>query len=108
MDEANFIIKMLNDAGFSGMNSVILMGMSIVITALWRRLSNIHQDQVNLHDWMVLELERIKSERDECEEARASLTRSNLHLDRFKARCEDVCPNSSEVHKHVLNGSRRQ
>lgn len=107
MDEANFIIKMLNDAGFSGMNSVILMGMSIVIITLWRRLSNIHQDQVNLHDWMVLELERIKRERDECEEARASLTRSNLNLDRFKARCEDVCPNSSEVHKHVLNGSWR-
>ena len=108
MDEANIIIKMLNDAGFSGINSVILLAMSIVIIALWRRLSNIHEAQIHLHDWMVDELARIKRERDECEEARASLTRSNLDLDRFKARCEDACPNSSEVHKHVPNGSWRK
>ncbi len=108
MDEANFIIKMLNDAGFNGMNSVILLAMAVVIIALWRRLSNIHQDQVNLHDWMVDELARIKRERDECEEARANLTRANMSLDRFKARCEDMCPNSSDVHKSILVWPRRQ
>lgn len=108
MDEANFIIKMLNDAGFSGMNSVILLAMSIVIIALWRRLSNIHQDQVNLHGWMVDELARIKRERDECEEARADITRANINLCRFKTRCEAVCPNSPDVHKNILNEWRRQ
>ncbi len=100
------ILKALENAGVSPVGLVFAVTILVLLFRSWKkedalsaRQDAFFDQQQHFYAGVTEELGRLQKEITDCEQERAKMALATLFLVRWKARCEDVCPSSEEVHR---------
>lgn len=102
-----WIVEYLRDVGLSPAGIALVLMVSSMMYRSWRREQTLEQRQEVLHKRIDAEISRLSAEHERCMEHLSKVEIANIHLDRWKAICEDACPLSETIHKRAAkwNGS---
>lgn len=100
------VLRLLEGSGVSPVGLVFAVTIMILLFRSWKKEDSLSarqdaffEQQQHFYAGVNEELKRLHRGIADCEQDRAKMALANLFLDRWKARCEDVCPNSEDVHK---------
>ncbi len=100
------IVAALKESGVSPAGVVFAIVNMILLYRSWlkedklsARQDAFYEQQQHFYAGVNEDLMRLQKEVQDCEQDRSKMALANMFLDRWKARCKDVCPNSDAVHK---------
>lgn len=103
-----WLVEYMRGIGFSPAGIALVLMISSMMYRSWRREQTFEDRQNAMHKRIDEELARLSKEHQRCMARMAELEVTNVHLDRWKALCEDSCTNSETIHrkeKRLWNGS---
>ena len=98
------VVSVRQEAGVSPAGIVFAVVILILLYRAWRKEDTLSDRQDAFYRMVMEDISEIRKAHEHCEQQIQHLSATNIILDRWKARCEDVCPNSDDVHARI-NGA---